>query len=253
MSRIPRRPLYLGSLALLCLSLSILAPGQTAHAPDGGFQLIIDSIDIPTVPGAPFSATVRTEVVRRLEDGSILMRKNHRLVARDSSGRVFQERRALSPDDDKAQSRLTSLEFRNPVSHEIYRCDPQGRVCHVFQYNSQPPEANEPTPPPDSGIQVTRIAIGQEVISGVETTGSRQLTTIAANLAATNRPITVSKEFWYSPQLGINIVVKRFDPRSGTQNFLVDELVVGEPNPTMLEPPAGATILRTARQEPTEQ
>jgi hypothetical protein len=52
-------------------------------------------------------------------------------------------------------------------------------------------------------------------------------------MAASSRPLTITKEFWYSSQLSINIVVKRFDPRVGTQSYLVTNLILGEPNPSL--------------------
>jgi len=225
--------------------------GQVTHAPDGGFTMRIQSISIPTIPNAPFTATVRTEVVRRLEDGSTIIRKNHRLVARDSSGRVFEERRMLASDDDTHQSALTQIEFRNPVSQERYNCDPEGQTCHVSPY--QPPPSALPKSVGGQNDQVTRVALGNSMVSGVETVGTRELTAIPASEAASNRPLTITKEFWYSAQLGINIVTKRFDPRSGTQTFIVNDLIVGEPNPSLLEVPAGATILRTTVQQPDQQ
>jgi hypothetical protein len=240
--------LSLGLFTLFTSNLCAQDSGPATHAPDGGFMMRIQSISIPTIPNAPFTATVRTEVVRRLEDGSTIVRKNHRLVARDSSGRVFEERRMLSSDDDSQQSDLTQLEFRNPVSQDRYNCDPQGRTCHVFPY--QPPPSALPESVGGKNDLVTRVALGNSMVSGVETVGTRELTVIPARAAASNRPLTITKEFWYSAQLGINIVTKRFDPRSGTQTFVVDDLIVGEPNPSLLEVPAGATILRTTVQQP---
>lgn len=242
--------LVLGLVTLPFLTLPTPGSGQVTHAPDYEYRLMIPSITIPAIPDAPFTATVRTEIVRRLEDGSTIVRKNHRLVARDSSGRVFQERRMLTPDDDTQQSPLTRLEFDNPVSHEKYLCDPQGRVCHVSPF--YPPPLKAQASFQGKTDQVTRVTIGNSMISGVETLGTREMTIIPASTAASNRPLTVTKEFWYSSQLGVNIVVKRFDPRVGNQNYLVTDLVLGEPNPSLLEPPAGATIMRNTPQTPPE-
>jgi hypothetical protein len=97
------------------------------------------------------------------------------------------------------------------------------------------------------------VPIGSSTISGVETIGTREFTIIPANTLGNNRPVNVTKEFWYSPQLGINILTKRADPFSGTQSFLVDDLIVGEPNASLFEIPAGATILRETVQPPPEQ
>jgi hypothetical protein len=241
-----KRALFLallpGLLTLLPLRLPAQDPEEVIHAPDPGeFVLTVAPNPIPTIPNAPFTATVRIAVIRRLEDGSTITRKNHCLVARDSSGRLYREMRPLTHDDDTSQSVLRQIVFLNPVSHERYVCDPEGRACRVSAYH-QP--ASQPLSPYMGGNgQTTHVPLGASRISGVEAVGSRDLTVIPAEQASTNRPITLSTEYWYSQQLGMNISVKRFDPRVGTQVFLVDRLNLGEPDPSLFEVPKGARIL----------
>jgi len=59
-------------LAFLVLpnSLSIAQPPQAQRPPDGGTREVLISILIPSVPDAPFSATVSTEWIRQLADGT---------------------------------------------------------------------------------------------------------------------------------------------------------------------------------------
>jgi hypothetical protein len=53
------------------------------------------------------------------------------------------------------------------------------------------------------------------------------------------------KEFWYSPQLGINVSTKRFDPRaSAIQDFEVGNISLAEPDAKMFEPPVGFRMVR---------
>ncbi len=68
---------------------------------DGGTSEALVSILIPSLPHAPFSAFVNTHWVRQFADGSTITLVNHRAVARDHAGRIFQERRLLVPDDGK--------------------------------------------------------------------------------------------------------------------------------------------------------
>src|SRR5258708_26490777 len=77
---------------------------QSQRLPDGGTREVLISILIPSLPNAPFTATVNTEWIRQLPAGSTITLKNHRAIARDAAGRVFQERPALIPDDDTTQS-----------------------------------------------------------------------------------------------------------------------------------------------------
>jgi hypothetical protein len=55
--------------------------------------------------------------------------------------------------------------------------------------------------------------------------------------------MTVELEFWYSPQLGINLLSKRSDPPFGTRTFTVTNLILSEPDPHLFEVPAGFEIV----------
>ena len=112
------------------LSLS-QAPPERPRPPDGGTREVLISILIPSLLNAPFSATVATESVRQLADGSRITLVNRRAIARDTAGRIFQERRLLVPDDGKHESIVTQIEISDPVSHQLYICVPRERVCQV--------------------------------------------------------------------------------------------------------------------------
>ena len=75
---------------LLLLATCLAQSQQTRPVvPDGGISQRLISIFIPSLPNAPFTATVNTEWVRILPDNTRITLVNHRLIARDSAGRVF--------------------------------------------------------------------------------------------------------------------------------------------------------------------
>jgi hypothetical protein len=53
----------------------------------------------------------------------------------------------------------------------------------------------------------------------------------------------MSREYWYASELGVNLVSKRSDPRSGTQEFTITELNRAEPDGTLFELPQGFTVV----------
>ena len=118
----------------LALGLSGRAQTATAHAPDGGTTFHIQSIDIAPLTGAPFTATVTTEWSRTLADGSTATTRNHRTVARDSTGRIFQERRRFTSNGDVQPTPLDALEYVDPVRHEFLNCIPQRKTCYTSTY-----------------------------------------------------------------------------------------------------------------------
>jgi hypothetical protein len=237
-----------GVLVLGCFALSVPLMAQDAgmHAPDGGTRQRVESVVILPMTNAPFSAVVTTEWTRIMPDGSTGTIKNHRTVARDSLGRVFQERRYFSPDGDKQVTRLSELDYQDPTRHEMSVCRPDTRVCTVYRFDA-PTTASVPKAGAlANGMgSVTLEDLGRKTIDNVEVVGSREVTTLNAGVMGNEKPQPIVKEFWYSPQLQINVITKRFDPRaSAIQNFEVGNINLAEPDPKMFEPPVGYRMVQ---------
>ncbi len=163
---------------------------------------------------------------------------------RDSQGRIFQERRTFVPKDSPDQPQLRLTEISDPLTHALYICRPNIHVCDERGYFAPVKVLTTPAVPLDKDGKrtLTREGLGKDNVSGLDVTGTRETTTIAIGVIGNDRPISVTKEFWYSPQLGINIVVKRSDPRSGTQTFTVSDISLTEPDPANFAVPAGYRI-----------
>jgi hypothetical protein len=228
--------------------LPLAAQEPIQHAPDGGTSERVQSVDIPAIPNAPFYAVVVTELTRILPDGSKQTMWNHRNVARDNAGRVFQERRYFAPHGDVQETQVSELDYQDPNVHELTLCSPAGRVCRTYPFAPRfvPPAQNDSLPPTvtlPNGVTILRENLGHNTIEGVDCVGSRETTTIPAGLIGNEKAQTVVKEFWYSPRLGINVLTKRSDPRvSSVQNFTVTKLSLSEPDPAIFNLPAGFTV-----------
>jgi hypothetical protein len=177
-------------------------PQQSQRPPDGGTREMLISILIPSLPNAPFTATVNTEWIRQLPDGSTIALKNHRAITRDAAGRIFQERRALVPDDGKAQSGVTQIEISDPVTHELYICMPYGRTCQLEVFS--PPEYSPNTAPGKPHMvqgSSSSEDLGKQSIGGLETVGTRETMVIPAGTIGNNSPILSKREFGIRPSL----------------------------------------------------
>ena len=230
--------------AALALSVSSLQAQEAAgHAPDGdSFERIIN-ITIPPVLHAPFTSVVTAEWTKTLEDGSTVTRENHRVVVRDGNGRIFQERRMLVPKGGPAEPALMRTEISDPAKHTKYFCRPDEKVCALLEYEGPPADVVEQVGSQGEGKMVlTREDLGKSNVSGVDVVGTRETRLIAAGVLGNDRPLTVTKEFWYSPQLGLNMQVKRVDPRFGVQTFTVTEVGLAEPDPKYFQLPAGYAV-----------
>jgi hypothetical protein len=221
------------------------SPSQKSQRPlDGGTRELLISIFIPSMPNAPFTATVNTEWIRQLPDGSSITWRNHRTVARDAAGRIFQERRTFVPDGGKGESVVTQIEISDPVTREFYVCRTSDHVCRLEQFSRPVFSSNAPAGAAgkDSASPGAE-ELGKQTVSGLETVGTRETTVVPAGTFGNNSPIMTKREFWYSPQLGVNLISKVQDPRSGEQNFEVSDIAVGEPDAKLFAVPSGYKVL----------
>jgi hypothetical protein len=236
--------LFVGIAGFSVQTLIAQSPDQTLHAPSGGVATMVVSIVVPPLPGAPFTATVTTEWKRTLDDGSTVTIGNHRTIARDNNGRVFQERRNLYPAGDPRENEINRLEFADPRARTITTCWPEARNCQVHDYFGRVvaiPPTSAGAPEGGKGF-LRRLDLGSDLVSGVETIGTRETTTLEAGSIGNDRPISVVKEFWYSPQLRINVIEKRQDPRYGMQTFTVNPITLGEPDASLFDVPSGFRV-----------
>ena len=226
-------------LAVFCSFLCAQEAEVAGHAPDPDSFEIINNITIPPVQHAPFSSVVTAEWTKTLEDGSTVTRQNHRVVVRDGSGRIYQERRTLVPKNGQAEPQLVRIEISDPAQHIKYFCQAENHVCMLREYTGPPADVLEPVGSTGEGKMVlTREELGKDNVSGVDVTGTRETRVIGAGVIGNDQPISITKEFWYSPRLGLNMLVKRSDPRVGIQTFMVTEVSLSEPDPKYFQLPA---------------
>jgi hypothetical protein len=230
------------------------APRGPLLAPAGGSsQERLRSVIILPKPGASFSATVVTEWTRNLADGTTTTVKNRRFVARDSSGRTFQERRFLIPNGDTILPPLSALEYHDPTRHEYTTCDPRKLICLVstdhYPTSIPQPTATSGTLPNGSGT-FTRESLGQKTIEALDAIGTRQIVTRNAGVAGYEHAEPSVKELWYSERLEVELVTKSFDPRAGASTITLQNISLAEPDQKLFLPPEGYKIINIENDNP---
>jgi hypothetical protein len=238
------------SLIAVVLVGSFLAFAQNpgVHAPDGGSQVMFSSISIPPVKNAPFQATVTLQVTRHLADGGTVVIQNHRLVVRDSQGNIYQERRTLVPPDQ--EPRVRSIEISSPVTHTKYFCDPGLTQCELRDYYAR---EEEPTvaaaPGTNENPNFKRTDLGTKTIEGVDAIGTRETLTIPAGARGNSAVMENTREYWYSPELQLNLRVLRITPLEGDQSLAITDLKLADPDPQLFVIPANAKIVDSRSHE----
>ncbi len=215
------------------------------------------NIFLTPVPNAPFSAVVEVQRTSIRSDGSVLNLKSFRNMARDGIGRIHNESRTF----------VASGSTRTPEILYIHLYDPRNRVSTEVDARSQtfythtmnhPPSAVPPTvrfgAPSASGVPQNDFAkeedLGSQEIEGVLARGVRETQIIPAEGNEAGKEMTVTDEYWYSDELRINVEMKHSDPRIGTTTLTVTHITRGEPDPALLEIPAGYTRAGAAQAVP---
>jgi hypothetical protein len=218
---------------------------RTVTISDGGTGETLEGIEVPPIPKAPFQGMLETEWSRPLADGGTWTLANRRRFARDSEGRVYQERWLLAPKGGKAKSVMDKIQVVDPVKHIWINCSVRLKACETGPFRGDA-ETTVYKPSPEQSGQLRDGAgifvhekIGENTIQGEPTIGMRDTTTYNVGILGNDREFSIVREFWYSPKLGFNLLSSRRDGRYGTQKFTMTELTEGEPDASLFDVPQG--------------
>jgi hypothetical protein len=219
--------------------------GGPAHAPDGRAPQLIAPLYISPKPNAPFTATAKTTWVRTLPDGSTVSSENSRTVTRDGEGRIFQQRVTFVPvpNDEKHEMWVHATDYYDPVEQTHYHCDTGPKTCDLVDYSEG---VENPVVPaglqPDQTTFVTRENLGVDTVGGLEVQRSRETTTVYREAVGNTNTILRTVDYWYSPALGVNVQVKRHDPRDGDQTLWLTNISLTASDPDTYKAPAGYRV-----------
>lgn len=246
-------------LAVACAALAQDAPPPPPH---GGFMggHMGERMEIlgfeemhpgKVVTGAPYSGLTVTETTQTLADGTTIDRKVQANVFRDSQGRLRRETTlpAIGPLTATGESK-TFVVIHDPVAGTSFELHPEQKTAvqlrahgggkangdtlqGKFQAHIQAEIANGTLKKEDLGTQT---------INGLSAQGTRYTRTIPAGQIGNDKPITVTNEVWYSPDLQIVLKSTRNDPRFGTTTYTVSKIQRQEQAVSLFAVPAGYTV-----------
>jgi hypothetical protein len=208
----------------------------------------MQSIFIPPVAGAPFTMLLGAEWSRAMANGGTFTLVNERRIARDSRGRIYQERFTLTPKGGDVKPLMTVFQITDPDQHTWYNCDPHRKICELMSYRLttgmkyQPRVGTSGALPEGKGYRQDDD-LGEETIQGLDTHGYRETITFNPGTMGNDKPMIVTREFWFSPQLGINLNSLLDNPQTGKQVFTPKELSTSEPDPAIFDIPADYQIV----------
>ncbi len=241
-----------GLVAAFFLALATALPLALAQEPEfrpppyRGMNTLMDGVFVTPVPGAAFSAIVKLESTQALPDGTSATRRSIAVIARDSRGRIYNERRQLLPSTFTGTPQV--------ISSHIF--DPETRISTFLNHYShlarqqtvQGPATEGSAQIPAKGAAMgnpffKQEDLGTDMMESVAVHGIRQTRTIPAAAAGTGKDLVIIDEYWYSEELHMNMLTKRNDPRSGVQVVYITQVSRNEPDPATFEVPPGYKVV----------
>src|SRR5712671_7707432 len=253
---------------------AVVGPGDGV----GGAGVFL-STELPgsekVVTGAPYTATVSTEMTQVLGDGNRIVNKTSASLARDSQGRTRREETMgmVGP----WQVNGPKLVFINdPATQTNYVLDVNRQVASVINVGNlnkgivsrmslpgNPPPL--PPPPPGANVSIRTEAggnvkfvqkgsavgpaedaktesLGVQTMEGVYVEGKRTTTTIPAGQIGNVQPIESVSEVWFSPDLQMVVMSKHSDPRFGETTYQLTGIQRAEPDHSLFEVPPGYAL-----------
>ncbi len=204
------------------------------------------------VRNSPYSAEAITETRQVLADGTRIAQSNSYKIYRDSQGRVRRDSESgmeYSIVDPVAKATWV-VDVQNqtarkmPLALAIAGTDVRAliKVNIEMMYKNQMIIARAMRPE-SKDLSTTRESLGRQVIEGVEVEGSRVTKTIPINTIGNDRPIEIVQENWYSPELQLDLMSRKYDPRTGEITCRLSGIRRSEPPADLFQVPAEYKIV----------
>ncbi len=173
---------------------------------------------------------------------------NRRPIRRDSAGRIYQERRLLTPKGGEIPSRMSWIQIADPNTHTLYQCNAFQHVCELLTYSGSADVHYQPSlfksgPLANGKGTRTHEDLGGSERAGVPVHGYRDTTTLNPGVMGNDLPMTTVREFYYAAELEINLSSVLDAPQVGRETFTAEELSTNDPDPSLFEPPQGYTVV----------
>jgi hypothetical protein len=193
------------------------------------------------VTGAPYSATETLQRQQTLSNGNQISTNSQTSVYRDSQGRIRTEE-TITPPASSGQAPYTVVTIFDPVGGYEYVLNSSTMTGRQRPLPPAPTGASATKPAPPVRPNVTTTNLGTQVINGVTATGTQRTETIPAGAIGNAQPIEVVRITWVSTDLKVPVEIKTSDPRFGTTDMELTNIIQAEPNASLFVVPSGYTL-----------
>lgn len=217
--------------------------GGRPPGPPPGMDLLLSEIRFggKIVKGVPYSASIVTENIQVLADGTRIVNKNEGRFFRDGEGRTRLERTLTIAGPFVVSGEAPKMVFiYDPIAGVNYMLDEHNKIARKF---APPSGASPPNQTPPAAGQEKTESLGKQTIEGVEAEGVRTTLTIPVGTVGNDRPIEIVSERWESTALKVVVLSKHKDPRFSETIYRLTNINRTEPAKPLFEVPADYKVV----------
>jgi hypothetical protein len=226
--------LFLSAALLAPLSSSLFAQNPSADTrpagkdPDVAAMPGVENMYVPPKLGQPF--TGKSVVTWIGSDGSSSHFAFMSMVARDASGKLYFEnrRRMLESGEIQPRSNFTMID---PKEQTRTTCYVEAKTCRINAFRRISYADSERIEDIPRASRMETTSLGTSVLDALTVEGTRETTTVAAGAYANAKPLVITRELWHAPELDLDVMVTKTDPRSGQLVRKIEILSRTEPDP----------------------
>jgi hypothetical protein len=180
-----------------------------------------------------------------LSNGNQISRTQTSTVARDTNGRIYTSE-TITPSTASGKPPYTMSTIYDPVAG--YRYVLNSSTMTAIQ-TPLPTPGTRPVPPAGTtpptrpnAPTVTKTTLPPSSINGVAATGTQVTETIPAGAIGNAQPIVITRTTWISSQLSVPVEIVTSDPRFGTTDMELTNIIQAAPDASLFVVPAGYTV-----------
>jgi hypothetical protein len=197
----------------------------------------------------PLAITYQITFEMRLADGNRIYFDGKGMIARSSTGKLFQRRsNSCGLGEDGKYHAITQSSVADRSETLVWSIGPhQPKIVSLTHIRIATPYPRSKPEPPSPALIATQKAIsaetqteqlGHKSISGFDAVGTRTTRHIPPGEEGNDSALTVVDERWHSQLLGTDLISIHDDPRRGRNAMEVTDISQAEPDPALFLPPA---------------
>lgn len=220
-------------------------PGMAAGT--FAYERIMGDFNGTVVKNAPFSAQITRENIQVLADGNRIDRKVAGTIARDAAGRTRRGMSFPAIGPLTVSGQVPRFVFiADPIAGKNYILNENRKIAHVMNVSLGGKFAAKRFAKSQfmarRHLQLSTESLGTKTIDGLTVQGTRTTRTIPAGQIGNEKPIVITTEKWYSPDLQTTVSFTRTDPRFGTTTYQLTNINRADPPQSLFMVPPDYTV-----------